>query len=140
MAQAQNKTSKTAANVDTFLNTVPDETRRRDSRKVCQIMQEVTGQKPAMWGPSIIGFGSYHYKYESGREGDFLKIGFSPRKNNLSIYFMDGVETYKTELQKLGKHKTAKSCLYINKLDDVDVSVLKEMVKKSYANKAMGEV
>jgi len=94
-------------------------------------MKEVTGKEPEMWGDSIIGFGSYHYKYASGREGDWFVTGFSPRKQNLTLYIMGGFDNYDVLLGKLGKHKTGKSCLYINKLDDVDMDVLKTLVRAS---------
>jgi len=95
------------------------------------LMQRVTGEKPVMWGDSIIGFGSYHYKYASGREGDWFLTGFAPRKQNLTLYIMSGFELYDELLGKLGKYKTGKSCLYINKLEDVDQDVLLELVKQS---------
>ena len=95
-------------------------------------MQQITQQDAVLWGTAIIGFGQYHYTYESGRKGDWLKIGFSPRKTNMSIYLMNGFSDYEQLLSQLGKHKIAKSCLYINKLADVDLSVLKKLIKQSY--------
>ena len=95
------------------------------------MMKEVTGAEPQMWGPSIVGFGAYHYKYESGREGDWFLVGFSPRKQNLTLYIMAGFKRYEELLAKLGKHKTGKSCLYLNKLADVDEEVLRQMVAAS---------
>lgn len=97
-------------------------------------MQEVTGAEPRLWGSSIVGFGDYHYKYESGREGDWFVTGFSPRKQNLTLYIMAGFDNYDQLLSRLGKYKTGKSCLYINKLDDVDLDVLKELVAQSAAH------
>jgi hypothetical protein len=125
------KTQKTDASVDKFLNSVNEERKRKDSFTILEIMKEITGDEPAMWGPSIIGFGSYHYKYKSGREGDWFLTGFSPRKQSLTLYLHYGFDQYESLLNSLGKHKTGKACLYINKLDDVDKSVLKELIKKS---------
>lgn len=130
---AENKTQPTNASVDDFLNQVESLKKREDAFRIKQIMEEVTGEKAVMWGPSIVGFGQYHYKYESGREGDFLIVGFSPRKTSLSLYLLGCMETSFEELfSKLGKHKTGSSCLYINKLSDVDEQVLRELIKKSY--------
>jgi hypothetical protein len=125
------KTQKNDASVESFLNSVENEKRRDDSFVVLDLMKEVTGEEASMWGTSIVGFGSYHYKYASGRKGDWMKVGFSPRKQNLTLYIMDGFKDYDELLSKLGKHKTGKSCLYINKLEDVDQHVLKELVKQS---------
>lgn len=130
---AENKTQPTQASVDDFINQVDSTKKREDAFRIKQIMEEVTGEKAVMWGPSIVGFGQYHYKYESGREGDFLIVGFSPRKTSLSLYLLGCMETSFDELfAKLGKHKTGASCVYINKLSDVDESVLRELIKKSY--------
>ena len=101
------------------------------------MMRRITGEEPRLWGPSIIGFGEYHYKYESGREGDFMRVGFSPRKANLVLYIMPGFARHDALLDRLGKHKTGKSCLYINKLDDVDRDVLETLIAESWA--AMAE-
>ena len=101
------------------------------SFKILKILEEVTGENAQMWGDSIVGFGSYHYKYESGREGDWFVTGFSPRKQNLTLYIMSGFDEYDQLLSKLGKHTTGKACLYIKKIEDVDVDVLKELVQKS---------
>ena len=128
---AEPKTKKTAASVKDFLNSVPDERKRKDSFAILKLMQEVTGAKPAMWGPSIVGFGSYHYKYASGREADWPLAGFSPRKQNLTLYIMAGFDGYGELLGKLGKHKTGKVCVYINRLEDVDLATLKELVRRS---------
>lgn len=129
---AGNKTTKTDASVEAFLTTIDHKTRRSDADKLLEIMKKVTGLDPRMWGPSLIGFDQYHYKYDSGREGDFFKVGFSPRKANLAIYIMPGFEPYADKLAKLGKHKIGASCLYINKLADVDLDVLSEIVEQSY--------
>jgi len=126
------KTKKNEASVEGFLKSVENEKRREDSFVVLDLMKEVTGEKPTMWGTSIVGFGSYHYKGASGREGDWMKVGFSPRKQNMTLYIMDGFDSYDSLLDKLGKHKTGKSCLYINKLEDVDQTVLRELVKQSF--------
>lgn len=126
---AENKTQATAVDIKTFLESVEHPTRRSDAEKLDQIFQDVTGFKPVMWGPTIVGYGRYHYVYDSGREGDFLATGFSPRKSNLSIYIMPGYANFEHILQRLGKHKMGKSCLYINKLADIDEGVLKELIK-----------
>jgi len=128
---AELKTKKTAASVKDFLNRVPEERKRKDSFALLKLMQEVTGARPAMWGPSIVGFGSYHYKYASGREADWPLAGFSPRKQNLTLYITAGFDGYGELLGKLGKHKTGKACLYINRLEDVDLATLKELVRRS---------
>jgi hypothetical protein len=128
------KTKKNKTSVEGFLKSVESEKRREDSFMVLDLMKEVTGEEPAMWGSSIVGFGSYHYKYASGREGDWMKIGFSPRKQNMTLYIMDGLTSYDSLLQNLGEYKTGKSCLYINKLEDVDQEVLKELVRQSVAS------
>lgn len=127
-----NKTQPTKASVTKFLNNIEHETRRADGKRLLTLFKEITGEKPVMWGDSIVGFGQYHYKYASGREGDFLMTGFSPRKSNLSLYVMDGFKQRDQLLAKLGKHKTSVACLYINKLSDVDESVLKQLIQKSY--------
>jgi hypothetical protein len=131
---AENKTQKTDASVTDFLNGVADEQKRRDSFILLDLMSQVTGLEPKMWGPSMIGFGDVHYKYASGREGDMFKVGFSPRKQNLTIYITDGFAHYQELLAKLGKHKTSVSCLYVNKLADIDLAVLREMVSRSFAS------
>ncbi len=126
---AENKTQPTSADVADFLAAVDHPTRRADGQRLNTLFQEITGWRPRMWGPSIIGYGQYHYVYDSGREGDFLATGFSPRKANLSIYIMPGYQDYATILARLGKHKLGKACLYINKLDDVDLDVLSELIR-----------
>jgi hypothetical protein len=128
---AELKTKRNEGDVEAYLNSVENETKRKDSFAVLKLMQEVTGEQPEMWGDSIVGFGSYHYKYESGREGDWFLTGFAPRKQNLTLYIMAGFDEYDKLLGKLGKYKTGKSCLYINKIEDVDKDVLRELVRQS---------
>ena len=128
---AELKTKPTKASVKAFLNKIDDEQRRKDCQQVSDLMQSATGEKPKMWGSSIVGFGRYHYRYASGREGEWPIIGFSPRKNDLTLYIMPGFDEFKSLMNKLGKYKAGKSCLYIKKLDDIDVSVLKKLIAKS---------
>ena len=128
------KTVKNEKSVTAFLNRVENQKRREDGLEVLSLLTEITGEEPAMWGDSIVGFGEYTYKYASGRTGDWMQVGFSPRKQNLTLYIMDGFDGYSQLLSKLGKHKTGKSCLYINKLEDVDWDVLIELVQKSVAH------
>lgn len=128
---AENKTKQTKASVDKFIYSVKDKNIQEDCYTIMKLMKSVTKEEPKMWGSSIIGFGSYHYKYESGREGDICITGFSPRKQNLTIYLMPGFEKQKAQLEKLGKFKTSNACLYIKSLKDVDVKVLKEMINSS---------
>ena len=125
------KTQKNTASVKDFLARVPDERRQKDARAVSALMEEVTGEKPAMWGASMVGFGTYHYKYASGQEGDWPLVGFSPRKDSLTLYIMPGFAEYTELLGKLGKHKTGRSCLYIKSLDDVHIPTLKTIVRQS---------
>lgn len=134
---AEMKTVKNDNSVENFLNNVDHENKREDSFKILQMMQEVTGEEPKMWGDSIIGFGEYHYRYASGREGDAPLVGFSPRKQNLTLYLMGCYinpddKQYDQLFQQLGKHKTGKSCLYVNKLSDVDISVLEQLITRSF--------
>ena len=129
----QLKTTQNEANVNAFLDAVEDPRRRVDARQILGLIQAVTREPPKMWGSSIVGFGSYHYRYASGREGDWPLVGFSPRKQNLVIYIMPGFSDYGELLGKLGKFRTGKSCLYINKLDDVDLTLLEELVRESVA-------
>ena len=130
---AENKTQKTGASVDEFLAAVPNRRRREDGLVLRDMMKELTGLEPEMWGPSIVGFGEYHYRYESGREGDMPLVGFSPRGRSLSLYLVPGFQEYDSGLlSRLGKHRTGVSCLYINKLDDVDRDALRELIAKSY--------
>ena len=128
---AELKTKVNEGNVDEFLNAVADEQKRADSFKVKEIMAELTGAPAKMWGTSIVGFGSYHYKYASGQEGDWMLTGFSPRKQALTLYLMSGNEHFEKEREKLGKHKVGKSCLYIKTISDIDEDVLRDMIKKS---------
>ncbi len=128
-----NKTQANHNSVLEFLSSVDPQTRKEDAFTLLKIMEELSGEKAIMWGDSIIGFGTYHYKYESGREGDFLRIGFSPRKTALSLYFSSGINRYPTLLEKLGKHKTGKSCLYVKKLADIDLAVLEKIIRASLA-------
>ncbi len=129
MAKANNKTQPTEVSVADFLAAVDHPTRRADGLVLDDMFRQVTGWTPRMWGPSLVGYGQYHYRYDSGREGDFLATGFSPRKASLSIYIMPGYKDFGPILDRLGKHKMGKSCLYINKLADVDLAVLEELVK-----------
>ncbi len=131
MAKAELKTKVNDASVTKFLNSVTDEQKRNDCFEILKIMKQVTKEEPRMWGASIVGFGSYHYKGKSGREGDWMLTGFSPRKQNLTLYLMGGFDTHKDLLKKLGKFTTSVGCLYIKKLDDVDKKVLKELVAAS---------
>lgn len=123
-----NKTLKTKADARAFIDSIPDENRRNDCHELADLMQEVTGAEPKMWGEAIIGFGDYHYKYASGREGDWFLTGFSPRKQNITIYLSYGFEQNTDLLKRLGKFKTGKACLYINQLSDIDLNVLKSLV------------
>lgn len=125
---SQNKTQPTDVDVDAFIATVDNPTRRRDAETLLELMRRVTGWEPQMWGPSIVGFGRYHYRYDSGREGDFLVTGFSPRKSSLVLYVMPGYDKAGDDLAALGKHKLGSSCLYVNKLADVDLGVLERIV------------
>jgi len=126
---AEQKTKPTNQSVKEFLNKIPEPERRADCFAVAKIMEEITGEKPKMWGPSIVGFGSYHYKYASGREGDWPMMGFSPRKKDLTLYIMMGFEKHADLMEKLGKHSTSKSCLYIKRLSDVHIPTLKKLIK-----------
>ena len=128
---SQNKTVANDSDVVAFLNAVEPEKKREDSLIITKLMEEVTGEQPTMWGTSIVGFGSYHYQYESGREGDMPLVGFSPRKQALTLYITTGFGAYGDLLGKLGKHKTGKGCLYIKKTEDVDLDVLRELVTQS---------
>ena len=130
---AQRKTTQNESDVNAFLDAVENPRRRADARQLLALMQEMTGELPKMWGPSIVGFGRYHYRYASGREGDSLVVGFSPRKQNLVIYIMPGFSDYGELLGRLGKFRTGRSCLYVNKLDDVDLGSLEELVRESVA-------
>jgi hypothetical protein len=128
---AKNKTIQTTVNVTDFINAVPDQTKRDDSHSLVELMKRQTGFEPKMWGPNIIGFGSYHYKYKSGHEGDAPLVGFSPRKAAISLYLYQEFDKKEALLKKLGKHKAAVGCIYIKKLADIDMAVLQEMVGNS---------
>jgi uncharacterized protein YdhG (YjbR/CyaY superfamily) len=128
---AEIKTQRNRKSVTAFLKSVEDPQRRKDAQEICKIMEQITKQKPEMWGESLVGFGSYHYKYASGREGDWFLVGFSPRKQNLTLYIMAGFDRYEELMAKLGKYKTGKSCLYLNRLSDADPSVLKRLIRES---------
>jgi Domain of unknown function (DU1801) len=128
---AELKTKPTEQPVLEFLNRIENDSRRQDCLTVMELVKDVTGEEPRMWGESIVGFGSYHFRYESGREGDWMLVGFSPRKQNLTLYIMAGFDQYDALMSQLGKFKTGKSCLYINKLADVDLQILRELVKQS---------
>jgi hypothetical protein len=129
---AELKTRPTKASVAAFLNAITDEQKRKDSKQLAKLMQEITGHKPVMWGPSLVGYGAYHYKSDrSKQEGDWPLTGFSPRVQNLTVYIMPGFARYDTLMKKLGKYKTGVSCLYFKKLADIDQEVLKELVKES---------
>ncbi len=125
------KTQPTKASVEKFINQVPDEARREDCRQVARIMEEITGEEPTMWGPSIVGFGTYHYKYASGREGDWPIAAFSPRKQDLTLYLLPGFTEQADLMKQLGKHRTGKSCLYIKRLSDVHLPTLKKLIRES---------
>ena len=125
------KTKKTSASVSAFLDSVADDSVRKDCRTLIQLMKKATKSPPKMWGPSSVGFGDYHYKYETGREADWFRAGFSPRKNALTLYVMSGLPKHAELMSKLGKHKTGKGCLYIKHLADVDMKVLEQLIERS---------
>ncbi len=128
---AENKTKPTGASVVKFLEQVEQEQKKKDAFVLLDLMKSITGEEAVLWGPSLIGFGNYHYKYDSGHEGDFFIVGFSPRKTALTVYIMPGFKRYDSLMQKLGKHKTGKSCLYIKRLADVDMDILTELISES---------
>lgn len=128
---AENKTQPTKASVTEFINAIDDREKRADARKIAAMMRRVTGKRARMWGPSMVGYGTYHYKYASGREGNFMLTGFSPRKQALTVYIMAGFSRFEALMKKLGKYSTGKSCLYIKRLSDVDEDVLEELIAKS---------
>ena len=128
---AELKTQKNKASVEKFINSVENDKRKRDSFVVLELMKKITNSEPSMWGTAIVGFGSYQYKYASGREGDWFLTGFSPRKQSLSLYIMSGFSKYDEILKRLGNYKTGKSCLYINKIEDVHIDVLEELIESS---------
>jgi hypothetical protein len=128
---AELKTQRNDQSVENFLNAVTDEKRRQDCYTVLKLMKQITRAEPEMWGNSIVGFGSYRFKYASGREGDWPLTGFSPRQQNLTLYILSGFSRYDTLMNKLGKYKTGKSCLYVNKIEDIDLGVLGDLIKSS---------
>jgi hypothetical protein len=128
---AELKTRPTKVSVDTFLTRIQDEARREDCRTLVRLMKRATGERPTMWGPSMVGFGNYHYRYASGHEGDCFLAGFAPRKRELTLYIMSGFDRYKALLARLGKHKTGKACLFVRRLADIDLAVLEELVSAS---------
>lgn len=130
---AEPKTKPSELSVDDFISNLTDQDTRRDCRELKMLFEQITGEAAKMWGSSIIGFGEYSYTYESGRSGTSMLTGFSPRKINLTLYIMDGFDDYQDLLQNLGKHKTSKSCLYIKQLADIDIKVLKELIRRSVA-------
>ncbi|KPP83789.1 MAG: hypothetical protein HLUCCA08_08280 [Rhodobacteraceae bacterium HLUCCA08] len=130
MTTPQNKTRATEASVAAFLDRIAPPTRRADARALDALFRRVTGWQPRMWGPSMVGYGRYHYVYDSGREGEMLATGFAPRKANLSIYIMPGYQDFAAELARLGKHRHGKSCLYVTRLADIDLDVLEEIVAR----------
>lgn len=132
MADQPSTTQPTDADVGAFIDQVEPAVRRDDAWTMLELMKRATGQSPVLWGPSIIGFGSYHYRYDSGREGDAAAAGFSPRRASTTVYFPDGFDDYADDLARLGPHTTSVSCLYLKKLDTVDLDVLEGMVRRSY--------
>lgn len=130
---AEAKTKPTEQSVDTFIDNLSEEQVKADCKTLVKLMSKITGAPPKMWGSSIIGFGTYHYKYSSGHEGDSCLAGFSPRKQNITIYAMLGIDDFSDLLNKLGKHKTGKGCLYIKRLSDVDLQILEKVIKRSVA-------
>ena len=128
---AANKTIANVTSVNAFIDTVEDERKRADSHELIELMRTITGHEPKLWGNGLVGFDSYHYRYASGREGDFFITGFSPRKTALTVYIMPGFDRYEDRLQRLGPHKTGKSCLYLKNLDAIDRDVLEEIIRDS---------
>lgn len=135
---AELKTKQTKASVKAFIDAVPDEKRRKDARVVQKMMGRITGKRATMWGEALVGFGSYHYKYASGQEGDWFVTGFSPRKQALTLYIMSGFKEHGALMKKLGKYKTGKACLYVKKLEVIDLDVLEELILRSVAAKTAG--
>lgn len=125
------KTQKNTASVSAFLNAIEDDQKRKDTKTICKWMKAASGEKPAMWGDAIIGYGTYHYKYASGREGDWFRIGVSPRKQYLSLYLLAGFDKHADLLAKLGKHKTGSCCLNIKRLSDIDETILQQLIQKT---------
>jgi len=128
------KPKQNEKSVDDFINKIEDPKKQEASKRILEILKDISRKKAEMWGDSIIGFGKYHYKYATGREGDWMRIGFSPRKQYLTLYIIDGFDKHTKLLEKLGKYKTGKSCLYIKKLQDIDINILKELLEKSLQN------
>jgi hypothetical protein len=133
MTKAENKTQATVTRVEDFVTGIADENQRADARSLIAMMTRLSGEPATMWGPSIIGFGRYRYRYDSGREGEMCRIGFSPRKGQTVLYLIDGFEGHAELMAKLGKHKTGKSCLYVKRLSDIDLVVLEDMCRSSLA-------
>lgn len=133
MTKAENKTQATVARVEDFVTGIADENQRADARSLIALMTRLSGEPATMWGPSIIGFGRYRYHYNSGREGEMCRIGFSPRKGQTVLYLIDGFKGHAELMAKLGKHKTGKSCLYVKRLSDIDLVVLEDMCRSSLA-------
>ena len=131
---AELKTKPTKQSVEDFVDAIKDEQQKKDCRTVSRIMKRVTRANPKMWSSGVVGFGSYHYKYASGREGDWFLTGFAPRKQNLTLYIMSGFKKYSVLLKRLGKHKIGGSCLYVKRLDDVDMDVLTQLIEESVAH------
>ena len=131
---AAGTTAPTGASVDEFVAKLADSQQREDSRRLIALMEQISGHPPVMWGSSIIGFDSYHYRYETGREGDMCTLGFAPRSRDLALYFVNGLTLYAHELENLGPHRAAKSCLYVRRLDGVDIDVLTRMLTHAYAD------
>lgn len=138
MSKNQNKTKPTKASVENYLKSITDEAREKDCRAIAAMMEKATKEKPQMWGKSIVGFGTYHYTYASGREGDWMRMGFSSRKDAISIYLMCDLDRLKSDLKDLGTHKRGVGCLYIKSLDAIDVRVLKRMIIKSAKSEPVG--
>jgi hypothetical protein len=137
---AELKTKPTTASVAAFLKNIENPDQRDDCRELARLLRQITGKRPKMWGPSIVGYGSYHYRNRSGREGDWFLAGFSPRKQNLTIYVMPGFDRYPTLMKKLGKYKTGKCCLYVKRLSDVDRAVLRQLLVKSVNDMETGNL
>lgn len=132
MAKVKNKTTETRNSVTDFINLVDDEQKRKDSFAIIKMLKKISGSEPKMWGPSIVGFGSYHYQYESGHEGDAPRLGFSPRKAAISLYIYTDTKENKALLEKLGKFKMGKACIYVKKLSDINEAVFNELAKNSF--------
>ena len=135
---SQLKTTRTDQDVDAFLAGIADETKRADCQTLSRMMSAATGEPPALWGSAIVGFGSYRYRYASGHEGEWMRIGFSPRANNLTVYIMDGFDRYQELLDQLGTHKIGKSCLYVKRLSEIDLDVLTELIRRSAQQVGVG--